>query len=106
MNVNELLFGKIEDMITGNLLRIKIACSALDNCSHMTCICLHHLFRKAKITDLGIHVFVQQNIAALYIAVYDSWFIPIMQIIQSFNGNENCVKLHLLIMAKICDRKC
>lgn len=61
-----------------DLLRIKIASSALDNSSDMSCISLCYLLGKAKVTDLGIHLHVQKDITALYIAVYDSWIAPIV----------------------------
>lgn len=75
-------------LLLENLLWIQIPSSSFDNSGDMSCICLGDLFREAKVTNLGIHFLVQKDITALHITVYDSWFISIVQIVQSFKRNE------------------
>lgn len=67
-----------------NLLRIKIASSALDNSGHMSRIRPSYLLGEAKVTDLGIHLCVHKYIAGFHVPVYYSRITPIMQVVDPF----------------------
>ena len=66
----------------------------------MSCVCLGYLLGEAKITNLSIHLHIQKDVTALYISMYNSWFAPIMQVVQSFKRNE-ILRLSLNLMDSI-----